>query len=142
MLSAVSVTSTPPRPFSTVDLARFTLALGQERDPVRIAVMLETEACRVTASTGALCVMLDWVRGTCWSANGAVTAREVHDLVTSVASSGRALAVGDALVLPIGAAPARAVLATRRHIPFNRTELAALEALVTAAAPVLDRLMR
>src|SRR5882757_8680432 len=81
---------TPARPFSTVDLARFALSLGGERDLTRAAEAIETEARRVTASTEALCVMIDWARGVAFTPRGRIDMPEVHELVRAVATSGRA----------------------------------------------------
>lgn len=142
MATTRAALGTPPRPFSTIDCARFALALAGEHDLLAAATAVETEARRVTRSDEALCVLVDWANGVAFTPRGRIDMAEVCELVRDVASRGQPRQVGDALLVPLGAAPARAVLAVRRRIPYSQDEHTALAGVVATATPVLDRLPR
>ena len=59
-----------------------------------------------------------------------------------VAWSGRRAVIGNALVAPIGAAPARAVIAARRATPFRPPEIELVYELAHGVAAAFARLVR
>ncbi len=106
------------------------------------AVQLQREICRLTRAAEALCVAFDWPRRIAWTANGAVAAEQVKELVAQVAGSGRSTVIGNALVAPIGAAPARAVIAVRRATPFRVPEIELVVELADGVSATFARLLR
>jgi hypothetical protein len=123
------------------DLAQVSRAIAAEDTFTSAARRLELEARRMTRSTEAMCVAFDWARRTAWSAQGPVANQAVVDLVAQVAGSGRWSMLGNALVVPIGLAPARAVLALRRIGTFQLAEAGLVSALAGGVAPAIERLL-
>jgi hypothetical protein len=103
---------------------------------------LQRDVGKLLRASDVLCIWIDWPRGIAYCSSGRVSP-QVHELVTQVAGSGRRSHVGGALVEPLGAAPARAVLALRRPSGaiFTSHELTILHTLAAGLAPVLDRLL-
>lgn len=104
---------------------------------------LAREACRLTGSRRGTVVVLDWARRTTWSSDGATLSEEARTLIAEVASTGRRAAFGDALLEPIGSAPARAVLVLRRATGarFDSDDIALVSALVGGVSATLQRLI-
>jgi len=64
------------------------------------------------------------------------------ELVAGVAGSGRRSLIGNALVAPIGPAPARAVIALRRSTPFRSPDIELVAGLANGVASAFERLLR
>lgn len=137
--AGVMATPLPPLP-SMQELAGVSRAVAAEATFADAARRLEHEARRLTRSSEALCVALDWARRRAWSADGEISNPAVIDLVADVAGSGKPSLIGNALVVPIGSAPARAVLALRRPGTYQRHEAGMVSALCGGVAPVFERL--
>ena len=120
-------------------IARAIAAEGTFRDA---ACRLQRELSRLTRSAEVMCVAFDWPRRIAWSANGIVTSEEVMELVAQVAGSGRRALIGNALVAPIGPAPARAVVALRRATPYRSPEIELVAGLASGVASAFERLLR
>jgi hypothetical protein len=103
---------------------------------------LEREVCQLARAREATVIALDRARGTVWTRDGSAISDEVHDLVTRVAGSGRAV-FGHVLFEPIGGPPARAVLAVRRRARdrFEADDVALVSALTGGVAATLNRLL-
>jgi hypothetical protein len=123
------------------DLAEVSRAIAAEQTFTAAARRLELEARRMTRSTEALCVAFDWARRVAWSAQGPIGNQAVVDLVAQVAGSGRWSMIGNALVVPIGGAPARAVIALRRIGTYQLAEAGLVSALAGGIAPAIERLL-
>jgi len=104
------------------------------------ALRLEREARRLTRASEVLCVSIDWARRIAWTVHNQIVNEAVIELVSQVAGSGRWVLIGNALVVPIGQAPARCVLALRRPGPFQRAEAGLVSALCGGVAPTMERL--
>lgn len=104
---------------------------------------LQREACRLTRSNEATVVTFDRERDTMWTLDGSVMSDEMCALVARVASRGQREVFGHALVEPIGAAPARAVLVLRRQAydRFSPEDVALVTALAGGVAATLYRLL-
>jgi len=136
------VMATPFHPLPSMhDLAAVSRAISAEATFVSAARRLELEARRMTHSTEAMCVAFDWARRTAWSAQGPIANQAVVELVAQVAGSGRWSMIGNALVVPIGQAPARAVIALRRSGTYQLAEAGLVSALAGGVAPAIERLL-
>ena len=136
----VLATPLPPLP-SMQELANVSRAITAEVTFEDAARRLEQESRRLTRSSEARCVVFDWVRRRAWSGGVAVTNSSVIDLVADVAGSGKWSMIGNALVVPIGSAPARAVLALRRPGNYQGHEAGMVSALCGGVAPAIERLL-
>lgn len=121
------------------DIAR---AISAETTFRAAALRLQREVSRLTRSAEAICVAFDWPRRVAWTADGLVASNQVKELVAQVAGSGRRALIGNALVAPIGVAPARAVIALRRATPYRSPEIELVAGLASGVAPVFGRLLR
>lgn len=139
-----------PRRSAPADPLRSMLALSAASRAVaaepqlRPAVAaLQREACRLTGAADATVIALDRARGALWTRDGSVVSDEVSTLVRRVADTGQRAVFGHALFEPIGAAPARAVLALRRrrHHRFEPDDIALVAALAGSVAATLHRLL-
>lgn len=138
----VIATPLSPAPLPSMhDLAEVSRAIAAEATFAGAARRLELEARRITRSTEALCVAFDWARRAAWSAQGPIGNEAVVDLVAQVAGSGRWSMIGNALVVPIGQAPARAVIALRRTGTYQLAEAGFMSALAGGIAPAIERLL-
>lgn len=138
----VIATPLAPAPLPTMhDLAEVARAISSESSFTAAARRLEIETKRMTRSTEALCVAFDWARRAAWSAQGPIANHAVVDLVAQVAGSGRWSMFGNALVVPIGQAPARAVIALRRTGTYQLAEAGLISALAGGIAPAIERLL-
>lgn len=137
----VSVVKPAPMP-GMFELTTVVRALGAETSLAAGAKRLERDACRLLQVTNALCVWIDWPRRLAMTADGRPSGH-LEDLVIEVAGSGRRQVLGSTLIVPIGPAPARAVLALRKPsgIAFAAEELAVIETLAAGIAAPLDRLI-
>jgi len=133
-------TPLPPLP-SMHELSNVSRAVAAEVTFADAARRLEHESARLTRSTEAMCVAIDWARRRAWSAGGEIENPAVIDLVADVAGGGKTTVIGNALVVPIGAAPARAVLALRRPGTYQGHEAGMVSALCGGVAPVFARLV-
>ena len=127
---------------SVQELRDITRAISAETTFAGAAIRLQRETCRLARASEALCVAFDWPRRIAWTADGAVAAEQVKELVAQVAGSGRRTVIGNALVAPIGAAPARAVLAVRRATPFHLAEIELVVGLAHGVSAAFARLLR
>lgn len=134
-----------PRPAplpSMQDLSAVSRAVAAEVTLGAAVVRIQREVCRMLRASEALVVVIDWARLELTTLHGAVTNDATRLLLTQVAGSGRRAILGNALLEPIGATPARTVLAIRR--PLGRTfappEIAMIGVLAGGFAPVLERL--
>lgn len=131
-----------PAPLPSMhDLAEIARAIAIEETFEAAARRLEREARRLTRASEALCVAFDWGRRRAWSAQGPIANEAVVELVAQVAGSGRWSMIGNALVVPIGQTPARAVIALRRHGTFQLAEAGMVSALAGGVAPSIERLL-
>lgn len=136
------VLATPFSPLPTMhDLAEVSRAITAETTFADAAARLEREARAMTRSTEALCVAFDWARRSARSAQGPIGNQAVVDLIAQVAGSGRWSMFGNALIVPIGQAPARAVLALRRTSTYQLAEAGLVSALCGGIAPAIERLL-
>jgi hypothetical protein len=136
----VMATPLPPLP-SMQELADVSRAVASQPTFDEAAYRLEHEARRLTRSNEALCVVFDWARRRAWSGGAEVANPSVIDLVADVAGSGKWSMIGNALVVPIGSAPARAVLALRRTQTYQGHEAGMVSALCGGIAPAIERLL-
>ena len=104
---------------------------------------LQREVCRLTGVSDATVIALDRTRGTLWTRDDSAMSDEFHRLVAHVAATGQRAALGHALLEPIGAPPACAVLVLRQRAdrPFSADDLALVGALVGGVAITLSRLI-
>ena len=132
----------PPLP-SMHDLAAVSRAIAIEPTFDAAARRLQREACQLTRSTEALCVVFDWPRRTARTVQGPITNEAVRDLIAQVAGSGRWSLLGNALIVPIGTTPARLVLALRRPsgATYQLAEAGLVSALCGGIAPTFERLL-
>lgn len=136
------VLATPLAPLPSMhDLAAVARAIAAEVSFAGAARRLEREASALTRSTEALCVAFDWARRAAWSTGGPITNPAVIDLVADVLGRGRWSMLGNALLVPIGPAPARAVIALRRPGPYQLAEAGLVSALAGGIAPTFARLL-
>lgn len=135
---ATPLTSMP----SPHELTEIVCAVAAETTFAAAALRLQRETCRLTRATEALCVAFDWPRRLAWTADGALAAEQVKELIAQVAGSGRRTVIGNALVAPIGTAPARAVIAVRRATPFRLFEIEMVVGLAHGVAAAFERLLR
>ncbi len=126
-----------------LELSAISRAIGDEVDLAAAVRALEREACRLLEAADATVVMFDWARRSARTMQHRVSS-QLEDLVAEVAGTGNKVAVQHVLVMPIGRAPARAVLVVRRHpgTPFEREDVTLASALLGSVAASLDRLMR
>ena len=140
--AGVLATPVAPTPLPSMhDLAAVSRAIAAEETFAAAARRLEIEARRMTRSTEALCVAFDWARRAAWSTQGPICNQAVVDLVAQVAGSGRWSMIGNALVVPVGQAPARAVIALRRIGTYQLAEAGLVSALAGGVAPAIERLL-
>ncbi|MEJ7599719.1 MAG: hypothetical protein WKG01_17565 [Kofleriaceae bacterium] len=125
------------------DLAAISRAIEGERTLEAASEKLQHEICRALLANDALVLWIDWPLRMVRSVSGRA-APEVEELVLEVAGSGKRVLVQGAVIEPIGAPPARVVLAMRKPlgVTFARDELAAIGALSIGIAPTFDRLTR
>jgi len=124
------------------DVACVAIAIGAEPTLRGALAAIEREARRLTMALEGLAIVVDWARLACWTMTGPITDAAVHDLIREVAVGRAPRIVGNALFVPIGRAPAAAVIAVRRILPFTSAEVATLGALALGVAPTIDRLLR
>lgn len=138
VLATHAARGTPSR-----DLAGIARALDGTRTLEQAAHCLEQEVCRALLASDAIVLWIDWPLRLVFSAAGRASP-SVAELVLDVAGSGKRALVEGAVIEPIGAPPARVVLALRKPqgVTFSRDELAAIGALSIGIAPKLDRLSR
>lgn len=127
---------------SALDLARAALAVGQERDVAQTMHAIQREAIRITRSLEAICALVDWGHGRCFTVDCEITAPAVHELLMGVAGGGGARIIGACVVAPIGRTPSRYVLAVRRLVPYSDLDLATIAALARSVAPAIERFAR
>jgi hypothetical protein len=127
---------------SMQELAAITRAIAAERTFRDASGRLQRELGRLTRSAEAVCVAIDWPRRIAWTGDGLVTSEPVMELVAGVAGSGRRSLIGNALVAPIGPAPARAVIALRRSAPFRSPDIELVAGLANGVAETFERLLR
>lgn len=127
----------------TRDLAGIARVLEGERTLEAAVHRLQHEVCRALLASDALVLWIDWPLRLVFSAVGRAGA-DVTELVLDVAGSGKRTIVEGAVIEPIGAPPARVVMALRKPqgTTFSRDELAAIGALSIGIAPRFDRLTR
>jgi len=123
----------------TRDLA----GIESERTLEAAAQRLQHEICRALLASEALVLWIDWPLRLVFTASGRANPA-VTELVLDVAGSGKRSIVEGAVIEPIGAPPARVVVALRKPegAKFSRDELAAIGALSIGIAPRFDRLTR
>jgi hypothetical protein len=124
------------------ELTAIAVSIAAETTFEGAAVRLQREVARLTGSTEALCVAFDWARRIARTVTGTIHSEQVTELVAQVAGSGRRSLIGNALLVPIGAAPARAVLALRRGTEFQPQEAELVAGLAAGLAPTFERLLR
>jgi len=127
----------------TRDLAGIARALESERTLETAAQRLQHEVCRALLASEALVLWIDWPLRLVFTASGRANP-EVAELVLDVAGSGKRSIIEGAVIEPVGAPPARVVMALRKPpgAKFSRDELAAIGALSIGIAPRFDRLTR
>jgi hypothetical protein len=135
---ATPLSATP----SMQELTAIARAIAGEKTFRDAAFRLQRELSRLTCSAEAMCVALDWPRRVAWSADGLVASEQVMELVAQVAGSGRRALIGNAVVAPIGPAPARAVIALRRSTPFRSPEIELVAGVANGVAATFERLLR
>jgi hypothetical protein len=93
-------------------------------------------------ATDVLCVWMDWPRRVACSASGLVSPR-LQELVPEVAGSGRRTVLPNAILEPIGAAPARGVLVVKgaANQVLQTHVLRLISRIAARIAPSLDRLI-
>ena len=123
------------------ELAEISKAIAAEVTFDAAAARLELEARKLTRSAEALCVAFDWAHRRAWTARGPIANEAVKELVAQVAGSGKWSMFGNALIVPIGRAPARAVLALRRAGTYQLAEAGMISALAGGVAPPIERLV-
>jgi hypothetical protein len=109
-----------------------------ERDIERFEIALA----RYLHTTNVLCAWMDWPRRVAWSTSGLLSTR-LQELVPDVAGSGRRIALPNAIIEPIGSAPAWGALVVKgpadqvfqSHVPRLVARVAA------RIAPALERLI-
>lgn len=128
---------------SMLELSAATRAVAAETQLQPAMAVLQREACWLTRSFEATVIAFDRARRTAWTLDGSVMSDEIHALAARVASRGQREVFGHALVEPIGAAPARAVLTLRRsaNAPFTPDDIALVSALVGGVAATINRLI-
>jgi len=138
VLASHAARGTPNR-----DLASIARILDGEKRLEQAAQRLQQEICGALLASDALVLWIDWPLRLVLSSAGRVEP-EVAELVLDVAGSGKRALVDGAVIEPIGAPPARVVLALRKPVgvAFGRSELAAISALSIGIAPTFDRLTR
>jgi len=134
--------TTPVAIPSMHELAATATNLGNAPTLIAGALQLQRDLRRLLQLTDVLCAWIDWPRREVRTASGQL-GRQLADLVTDVAGSGRRELLGNTLIEPVGRSPARAVLAFRRTSgsTFAPSEIAMLATITTGIAPSLDRLI-
>jgi len=127
---------------SMLELSAVARAVADESALAPAVRTLEREVCRMLDAADAMFVMFDWARRTARTLHHDVSP-QLADLVAEVAGSGGKLAIKHVLVMPIGPAPARAVLVVRRApgTQFERQDVQLASALVGSVARTLDRML-
>ena len=102
---------------------------------------LELQLCRALELDRVLCVWIDWANRTTWTPEGMVSAR-LEDVTIEAAGTGHRVVLGNALIEPLGRAPACAVIAfkgppERLFVPYA---LRTISRVCTRLAPAIDRL--
>jgi hypothetical protein len=132
-----------PTPFPAMhELTAIAVAIAAETTFDGAAIRLQREVARLTGSTEALCVAFDWPRRLARTVTGILGSEQVTELIAQVAGSGRRSLLGTALLVPIGPAPACAVLALRRATAFEPHEAELVAGLAAGLAPTFERLLR
>jgi len=130
-----------PLSTSMQELTNIARAISAEATFPAAAIRLQRELCRLTRSAEGLCVAFNWARRIAWTAEGTVVSEQVVELVAQVAGSGRRTLIGNALLVPIGPAPARAAIALRRTTAFRPPEVELVAGLASGVAPAFQRLL-
>lgn len=130
-----------PLAASMHELADIARAISAETTFPSAALRLQRELCRLTRSAEGVCVAFDWARRRASTAEGTVVSEQVVELVAEVAGSGRRTLTANALLVPIGPAPARAVIALRRTTAFRPPEVELVAGLANGVAPAFQRLL-
>jgi hypothetical protein len=133
--------SSPVR--SMLELSAATRAVAAEPQLAGALAALRREACALTRSTSASIVIFEGKQRAARTTDGPITSSEFLEIVTRVAQRGRREVFDNALVEPIGSAPARAVLALWRpqSAPFEPNDIALVAALVGGITATLHRLL-
>ena len=128
---------------SITDLTNLARGIATEINFERAALRLQRDAARLANAVEAVCVVFDWPRRAAWTVRGAINNESVKELVAEVAGSGRRSVVGNALLQPIGPAPARAVLALRKPpgATFTIAEISMISVLTDGLASSINRLV-
>jgi hypothetical protein len=124
------------------ELTAIAVAIAAETTFEGAALRLQREVARLTGSTEALCVAFDWPRRIARTVTGIIRSEQVTELVAQVAGSGRRSLLGNALLVPIGPGPARAVLALRRPSVFQPLEGELVAGLANGLTATFERLLR
>jgi hypothetical protein len=126
-----------------LELSAAMRAVGAEPTLRSAVAALEREALRLTTAREATVLVVDRVRNALWTCAGSAISDEVSGLVVHVADTGHRELSGHALYEPIGAPPARAVLALRRTARdrFDPDAVALIAALAGGVAATLHRLI-
>lgn len=124
------------------ELAEIARSLATASSLSAAVLDLQRDICKLLRVNEALCLFIDWPRRTVWSTAGRLGER-ISELVTDVAGRGKREVLGNTLIQPIGASPARAVLGLRRPSgsTFDLTEQAMIATLATGIAPSIERLI-
>ncbi|MDB4960397.1 MAG: hypothetical protein JWP01_396 [Myxococcales bacterium] len=124
------------------ELTAIAVSIAAETTFDGAALRLQREVSRLTGATEALCVAFDWPRRLARTVTGIIGSEHVTELVAQVAGSGRRALLGNALLVPIGPAPARAVLALRRATAFQPLEAELVAGLAHGVSATFERLLR
>ena len=139
-LSPTSTAFASPLP-SMLALSAATRAVASQDTLAGALAALQRQACQLTRATSATVALFEGAKRAARTADGPITSNEFRDVVTRVASRGRRELFDDALVEPIGSAPARAVLALWRPTSFEPYDIALLAALVGGVTATVHRLL-
>jgi hypothetical protein len=126
------------------DLTTIAREISGESMFLTAAVRVQREACRLTQAVESLCIVVDTRARTARSVYGTVRFAELRNVAFDVANGGRPVVLANRLFVPIGEAPARAVLLVERSPSqtFSPPEIASVVALAACTAAALERLIR
>src|SRR5512138_3654373 len=96
--------ATSRRPWLPLRIRELVKGLDEEPSVAAVARFEEGLAVEL-ALTDVLCVWMDWPRRIAWSIAGPLSSR-LQEIVPEVAGSGRRVVVANAIIQPIGVAPA------------------------------------
>ncbi|MBA3452151.1 MAG: hypothetical protein H0T42_03520 [Deltaproteobacteria bacterium] len=128
-----------PSPQELIESAR---AIAAETSFPAAALRLQHEICQLIRGSEALCVAFDWTYRVAFTATETIESTEITELVAHVAGTGRRTVIGNAVIAPIGVAPAWAVIAVRRAVPFRSPEIAVVTMLAERVAGPIGRFLR